>query len=194
MKTLQEYFDFNRTNPTDINEHLETFKRYSQECDVVIEMGVRGIVSTWGFLMGKPKKLIGIDLFPPEKFNGNQQEVYRIANEVGVNYEFRVGDTLNCEIEECDLLFIDTWHDFLQLKKELNRHSGQVKKYIILHDTSSFGFNDEPSYDDYENQRKETNLSKGLNPAIDEFLFSNKNWYIHERFANNNGVTILKRI
>ena len=34
--------------PSDINEHLPTIIKYGQECDHITEMGVRGIVSTWG--------------------------------------------------------------------------------------------------------------------------------------------------
>lgn len=37
-------------------------------------------------------------------------------------------------------------------------------------------------------------INKGVCPAIEEFLFSNKNWIIEKRFTNNNGLTILKRI
>jgi hypothetical protein len=194
MRTLYEYFELKKSISNDINEHLETFKRYSEECDIVIEMGVRGIVSTWGFLAGKPKKLIGIDLFHPSEFGGDLNEVYRVSSENNVNYEFRIQNSLECEIEECDLLFIDTWHDYLQLKKELTRHHKKVKKYIVLHDTISFGFKDESSYENYDQPREETNLPKGLNTAIDEFLNLNKNWYIHERFAHNNGITILKNL
>lgn len=194
MKTLIEYFEEKKNMVSDINEHLGTFKKYTEECDVVVEMGVRGIVSTWAFMMGKPKKLIGIDITPPENFGGNTNEVYRLAKENKVEYEFRLQNTLTCNIEECDLLFIDTWHDYSQLKKELYRHHNQVKKYIILHDTFYFGFKDESFYEDYTNEREETNLPKGLNAAINEFCFSNPCWYIHERFANNNGITILKRL
>jgi hypothetical protein len=35
--------------------------------------------------------------------------------------------------------------------------------------------------------------TQGIWPAIEEFLCSNSNWYIYEKFANNQGVTILKR-
>lgn len=194
MKTLIEYFEEKKNQNSDINEHLETFKKYSEECDIIIEMGVRGIVSTWGFMMGKPKKLVGIDITHPSEFGGNIGEVYRLSTENNIDYQFRLEDTLVCEIEECDLLFIDTWHDYLQLKKELNRHHNKVKKYIILHDTMSFGYNDEGDYNNYHEKRPETNLPKGLNPAISEFCNQNPNWYIHERFANNNGITILKRL
>ena len=37
-------------------------------------------------------------------------------------------------------------------------------------------------------------LTTGLKFAIDEFLYNNDNWIIHEVFLNNNGLTILKKI
>jgi len=48
---------FNELSNTqsDINEHLGTLKKYTQECNIIVEMGVRSIVSTWAFLAGKPK-------------------------------------------------------------------------------------------------------------------------------------------
>ena len=36
-------------------------------------------------------------------------------------------------------------------------------------------------------------IHKGLMPAVNEFLDSNKDWYLKERFTNNNGLTILER-
>ena len=191
--TILDYYEYYKNTPSDINEHLETFKKYSSECDTVVEMGVRGITSTWAFLMGKPKKMISIDFQHPEIFGGDIHEVYRICNDLNIEYEFKLEDTLKCDIEQCDLLFIDTWHDFLQLKSELFRHHSKVNKYIILHDTNSYGFKDEDLYSEYDKGRQETNLPKGLIAATDEFLLHNQNWFIFERFANNNGITILKR-
>ena len=192
-KTIFDYYEFYKNTPSDINEHLETFQRYSSECETIVEMGVRGITSTWAFLMGQPKKMISIDFQSPEFFGGDINEVYRICNDLGIEYNFRLENTLECDIEECDLLFIDTWHDFLQLKSELYRHHSKVNKYIILHDTNSFGFRDEDLYSEYDMGRKESNLPKGLIASVDEFLFHNREWFIYERFANNNGITILKR-
>lgn len=191
---LKNRFELLKNTPSDINEHLETLKRYASECDLVIEMGVRAITSTWAFLMGKPKKLVSIDLQHPEFFGADIGEVKMVSEENNVEFEFRLQDTLKCEIEECDLLFIDTWHDFLQLKKELFRHSKKVNKYIILHDTNSYGFKDEFFYEFYDSGREESNLPKGLLSSVDEFLLKNSNWFIYERFAHNNGLTILKRI
>ena len=178
---------------SDINEHLQTLKRYASECEIIIEMGVRAITSTWAFLASKPKKMVSIDFQHPSTFDANIEEVSELAAEYGIDFEFRLQNTLLCEIEECDLLFIDTWHDYLQLRSELYRHSNKVRKYIIFHDTDSFAFKNEDNYATYDMGREETNLPKGLVPAIDEFLFSNNDWYLCERFANNNGITILKR-
>ena len=119
MKNLIEYFEEKKNIISDINEHLETFKKYSEECDTIIEMGVRGIVSTWAFMIGKPKKMISIDIIHPSEFGGNIEEVYRLAKENNIDYEFRLEDTLTCNIENCDLLFIDTLHQYEQLVQEL---------------------------------------------------------------------------
>ena len=192
-KKIFDYYEHHKNTSSDINEHLETFKRYSSECETIVEMGVRSIISTWAFVMGQPKKMISIDFQHPEIFGGNINEVYRICSDLGIDYEFKLENTLECEIEQCDLLFIDTWHDYLQLKSELYRHHSKVNKYIILHDTYSFGFKDEDLYSEYDMGRKENNLPKGLILAVDEFLLYNPQWFIFERFANNNGITILKR-
>lgn len=178
--------------PSDINEHLITLKKYSEECEVIVEMGVRKIVSTWAFLSASPKKLISLDLHHPKIFGGNLDEVIEAVKGTSIDFQFIEADSLKYKCEPCDLLFIDTWHEYTQLKKELFRHHQSAKKYIILHDTVSFGFVDE---DAYSNQSKEeTNLPTGLIPAIDEFLFHNKEWVLWERKVNNNGLTILKRI
>ena len=181
--------------PSDINEHLVTLKKYTEECETVVEMGVRSIVSTWAFLAGNPRKLISLDLYNPTKFGGNLQEVYDAVSQTGIDFSFVEQDSLTYNLEPCDLLFIDTWHDFLQLKRELTRHHNSVKKYIIFHDTVSYCFANEKIADEMGMlNNDETNLPKGLWPAIEEFLHHNKNWIIWEKKPNNNGLTVLKRL
>jgi hypothetical protein len=193
-KIVEKYKQLSEVR-SDINEHLITLKKYAEECDTVVEMGVRSIVSTWAFLAANPKKLISLDLHNPDKFGGNIQEIYDGVSSTSIDFSFIEQDSLTYNLESCDLLFIDTLHDYLQLKKELTRHHTKVKKYIIFHDTVSFEYSDEKSVDEMGiiNQT-ETNLPKGLWPAIEEFLYHNRNWIIWEKKPNNNGLTILKRI
>ena len=58
MKKIEENYELKCKTISDINEHLPILKKYAEECDVVIEMGVRNVVSTWALLLAKPKKLI----------------------------------------------------------------------------------------------------------------------------------------
>lgn len=190
----QKFYELCQTK-SDINEHLVTLKKYTEECEFVVEMGVRKIVSTWAFLAGNPKKLISLDLYHPKHFGGNLDEVYDAASKVGIDFNFIEQNSLTYNLEECDLLFLDTWHDFLQLKRELTRFHSKVKKYIILHDTNSFTYVNEKNAEEMGAlNTDETNLPQGLWPAVEEFLFNNRNWIVWEKKANNNGLTILKRI
>jgi hypothetical protein len=82
------------------------------------------------------------------------------------------GILIKLEIENTDLLFIDTDHTYDQCSKELQMHAHKVRKYLIFHDT---------------------NLVKDLNRAISEFIEANKEWKIKEVLTNNNGLTVLER-
>jgi hypothetical protein len=181
MEVLENIYNKRCEIQSDINEHLPTLKKYAEECDHITEMGVRWVVSTFAFMMGKPKKLISIDINPVEKHGIQTIDLISLAKTAGVEFEFVLGDTTEIEIEETDFLFIDTLHTYTQLKKELALHPSKVKKYIGFHDTTTFA---------QVGEYKEV----GLWPAIEEFLSSNPEWVIAEKFENNNGLTILKKI
>jgi len=181
MKTLEELYNEKCFTPSDINEHLPTLKSLAEECETVTEMGVRWVVSTYALLSGKPKKLTSIDIVPLENYGNSSADLEKLALDNGVEFKFILGDTTSIEIEETDLLFIDTWHVYEQLKKELELHANKVKKYIAFHDTVTFG------------EHGEGGKHRGLIPAINEFLNDNPHWHIHRIYNNNNGLLILKR-
>ena len=181
--------------PSDINEHLPTIIKYGQECDHITEMGVRGVLSTWGWLASAPKtKLISYDLHNPSKWGGNIKEVEETAQAYGINFQFIEANVLEIDIEKTDLLFIDTWHHYNQLKCELKRHSSKVRKYICFHDTTSYEHHSEPTTSE-NSFDEELVWDKGLWDAVVEFLDENKeSWRLKERFTNNNGFTVIERI
>ena len=52
-KALEEKFDYHMNDTTnDMHEHFNILRTISLNCDVIVELGVRNIVSTWAFLMG----------------------------------------------------------------------------------------------------------------------------------------------
>ena len=186
QKILEKYTNLCQT-PSDINEHLPVIKKYAQQCEHITEMGIRYIVSTWAMLAAKPKKIICYDILTGldmNIFNANLNEIINEANNANISFVFHKADVLNIDIEETDLLFIDTYHEYNQIKKELKLHGNKVKKYLLFHDTTTFGQNGETF--------KQPNTI-GIWPAIKEFLNDNNHWEICEKLENNNGLTILKK-
>jgi hypothetical protein len=193
--TLEQRNDLLRHIPSDINEHLEVLSILSK--GVVTEFGVRKGVSTWALLAGKPKQLTSYDI-TERQFRNEKGLIEKTAKEHNINYQFNVADTLQLNIKPTDVLFIDTFHSYSQLKQELQLHSNKVTKYIILHDTTTFGNKNECNDTTklgykVSSQFKESANIQGLQPAVDEFLKENKEWELFHQYTNNNGLTILKR-
>lgn len=192
MEKIELIYENHCQSPSDINEHLPTLLSYAKECEHITEMGVRWVSSTWPLLLSNPKKMISYDIAR----NPRIDIVLDIAKEYNINYSFFEADVLKVEIEETELLFIDTLHTYNQLIKELNLHAEKCSKYIILHDTTTFGEIDEAIYSHASSEVKSEQVHKsGLWNAVLDFLESDKGkvWEIKERFTNNNGLTILKR-
>jgi hypothetical protein len=171
--TLDEiYYEKCRTK-SDINEHLPVLREYGDKVNHITEMGVRGIVSTYALLASRPKKMISYDIIYVDT-----SHIHSLAP--ATEYRFIVGDTRQISIEPTELLFIDTLHNYDQLKTELTLHAPKTSKFIVLHDTETFGVHGETE-------------QIGLLKAIDEFLEINTVWVNDLRLKNNNGLTILKK-
>jgi hypothetical protein len=187
-------------NLSDINEHIPTLYKYALECSHITECGVRSVVSSYAFakaLIGvKNNKLIQVDL----ENHQNIIEFQAQCKQEGINTVFYEASDLDCPIENTELLFIDTWHIYGHLKRELARWCEHVSKYIILHDTTvdgEFGETIRMGFDAYKQSIASgipvDEINKGLWPAVEEFLEKHPEWCIKERFTNNNGLTILQR-
>jgi hypothetical protein len=188
---------------SDINQHLPTLRRYASECESIIELGVRGVISSYAFIYGllsnnsSNKRILLNDI----KSCDINELLYLTSNlKIDIKYEW-IND-LDLEIKEnYDLTFIDTWHVYGQLKRELEKFSKVTNKYIIMHDTTIDDYEGETIRNKWnaEEQSAETGIpideiNKGLIPAIEEFLENNKNWKLLESYSNNNGLTILNKI
>lgn len=180
--SLKEYNKLVFT-PSDINEHLPTLRRYAESCDIVVELGVRYIVSTWAFVVAKPKKLISVDIVNPDTHPDSRgyrvQHIQSACSENGTDFQFIMEDSRKVDLPEHDLLFIDTLHNYEMLKEELRVQAPKTRKFIIFHDTTLFG------------QQDEQGQGLGLIKAIQEFLSTNPDWSVKEIYHNNNGLTVL---
>lgn len=191
-----------------MRNYIKPLAKYAEGCEHITEMGVAIVCSTWAWLSAKPKRLVSVDI----DHTCPVDEVREVAKELGIDFEFVVGDTnhgvtaelnrhcpllndqehrgnwdagspvpfYNCE--ETDLLFIDTYHRYESLKRELEIHPPKARKYIILHDTIAFTPNGEGGD------------RIGLLPAVHEFLEANPQWQTEEEFTDWPGLYIMKRV
>lgn len=154
----------------DSPNRFNTYIRYANQVNSIVEFGVYTGLSTTAFLSGFPKKLRSYDI--TDKYLTILDELNHFASINNIDFKFQIGNSLEIEIEETDLLFIDTVHKKFHTLGELQRHSSKAKKYIILHDTRAW---------------------PGVFEAAFEFLVNDHNWHIVEHCNKDSGLLVLKR-
>ena len=206
MDLLKQKCEILSRDKSDINEHLPTLYKYALDCNSVFETGVRGVISSYALLYGlmqnknnNTKKMLLNDIT-----QCNLTEFLNISKNLDISINYVWKNNLEIVFEEnetYDLVFIDTWHIYGQLKRELIKFSKITNKYIIMHDTEVDKIHGETIRSGWNaiEQSKQSGftveeINKGLEPAITEFLLNNSNWKIKEKFTNNNGLTILEKI
>jgi hypothetical protein len=166
----------------------------------VTECGVCTVVSSYAFaealrdrpgtrfIQVDPNWHPNVDVFQAEcKAEGLDSVYYRMSD-------------LECPIEETDLLFIDSWHVYGHLKRELARWHPHVRKYMLLHDTTVDEWSGETirlGWDAVRQSRESgipvEEIRLGIWPAVAEFLEAHPEWQMRERFTTCNGLTVLER-
>jgi hypothetical protein len=198
---LEDYYFEKSQTPSDIYQHLVVLREYAGKCDSVVECGVREVVSSYAFAVGlKSNPNNSYILVDPYK-SKQIDPFLQMCKDEGVNASFCNMSDLDCPLSKTDLLFIDTWHVYGHLKRELAYWHSSVKKYIIMHDTTVDEWQGETIRMRYDANQQQLDsgipieeILKGLWPAVQEFLDQHPEWKIEKRFTNNNGLTILTRL
>jgi hypothetical protein len=175
IKTIDEWYERARSIGSDINEHCPTLREYAARCKHVTEFGMRYGVSTVALLAAQPDKFTTYDLNRP-----NEVEVLD-KMKGRTDFRFHLGSSLTVDIEETDMLFIDTRHTYEHCYAELARHAGKVRKYIAFHDTEIYGERGEDG-------------SPGIRVAIRRFILEHPEWHTIKHWTNNYGFTIISRL
>jgi len=188
---------------SDINEHLRFLATLATECESVLECGVRSVVSTWAFIQGllnnnkANKELVSCDL---ERSN-NIYKIEEACKEHGVTFSFFQGNDLTMPMRPFDMIFIDTWHIYGHLKRELELMHPYANKYIVMHDTEVDKIHGESIRCSFnipqqvqESGYPEGEIRTGLGIALLEFLFDHPEWKIKIHFKHCNGLTVLERV
>lgn len=206
MDLINHNYNRAATTPGDIVEHIPTLYEYAKNSETILELGVSMCVSTWAFVKGlvdnnsSKKKLISCDI----GYHENIEKVKEACTNSGIDFTFEHKSDLDLTFDEgeiFDITFIDTWHIYGQLKRELAKFAPITRNYIIMHDTTIDAIYGESIRDrhDIPSLSLKTGIpveeiTKGLKYAIDEFLENNSEWEVELVKTNNNGLTVLKRI
>jgi len=200
LKYLNIKFNILVKTKSDINQHLNTLSDYAEKCESIFETGVRGVVSSWALLKGLNSSKSNSKYFLMNDIEEcDVSEICKISNKLGIKMDWIWKNNLDLNLnKKFDLIFIDTWHIYGQLKRELEKFSVISNKYIILHDTTLDGVHGETIRNGWDSKKQSVEsgytveeIEKGLWPAVEEFIENNSDWIILERFTHNNGLTIL---
>ena len=193
----------------DISDHLSYLELLSKQCNSILECGVRSAISSWAFLSGlmkhnsSTKTLHLCDV----NYSNNLIEFEQACKEQNVEYMFHKCSDLDLPFKLYDMVFIDTWHVYGHLKRELAKFHSMATKYIVMHDTEvdkilgetyRAGLNVQ-QHEEYVNKLSiesgipVSEITCGLQKAIDEFLAEHPEWCVKIQFTHNNGLTVLER-
>jgi hypothetical protein len=198
---------------SDINEHLPVLFRYAKQCDSALELGVRGCISSWAIASGLLENKNGARkrLFMNDMQECQIGEIIDAVSTLNIDVKYEWKSDLDIVFEPgetYDMVFIDTWHVYGQIKRELEKFSTIANKYIIMHDTTIdeingelmryYGYNYQTAYAEATTLSAKTGIPrdeimKGMWYGIQEFLAAHPEWYIKDRFFNNNGLMVLAR-
>jgi hypothetical protein len=138
--SVQDIHDRLKKIPRDFNEHMDTLKKYADECETVLEFSDRR--ETCIPLLASKAKMI--QSYNTEGGNVVVQKATRIAensDDSRVIEIYTKGDMKELEkIRKSDLVFIDKCSNEKELDAFMGpmRHQGIFKRYIVLHDVNVY--------------------------------------------------------
>lgn len=202
--TIPEHFHRYKHTVATTNEHFDTFFTLGKECESICEMGIESVYSTWAFLYAlmnnnsEKKQMLCVDI----NYTDRVKPAVQAAKRAGIDMHIIIGDSIHTPLPQVDMLFIDTWHIYGHLRRELANHYHRVNKYILMHDTEIDKITGESirrgwdtRQQSFESGYPEEEIRKGLGPAIEEFLAEHDTeWKLKAHYPNNYGLTVLERI
>lgn len=177
-KSLDDAYAASVANSPDFSQHVPTLRELATHCTSAVEMTHHGH-GTVALLAGLADRE-GTSLHTiHETACAETDRLFDVAGKCKFTKEKRVWTA--GVIPQCDLLFIDTYHNAGQLSQELMKNSHKVRKLIVMHDTDFFG-------------ELGDNKGPGLMHAIRGFLnWSGGRWQVYSHTKEQFGLTVLFR-
>ncbi len=177
---------------TAIALHLPWLRALGNSLSDVIEFGVKGGASSSAWLLGA-EHVTSYDIV-------STVEARQLEQLAQSRWTYRIQSSLEAPVQECDLLFIDSLHTFAQCDAELRRHADLVRRYLVFHDTLTFGSVGADGESgrqlwDYRTHRGESvpETALGIRPAIDQLMMRDSSWRVGNHHLDSHGLLTLER-
>lgn len=182
VKTLKEFNTEIRkqqeeAHGVDYCQIHDAIKKYMKECKSYMELGTHQGGTASIAMLSKPNRvfLVDMDMSRYRKFLAPIAQEWCDKNDIELIVK-EADSTSIGTINMTDMLVIDSYHHPEHMKKELNLHGNNVRKYIIAHDTSIVN----------------NKANDSLYQIMKQFADAN-GWEIIERGTTNVGYTVIKK-
>lgn len=188
--TLETIYAAHCAARTAISPHLPRLRHLAEGHGLAVEFGVKWGASSSALLLGADR-VISYDIAETTQ----ARELVRAA---GGRWEYRLEDSRRAAVPFCDLLFIDSQHDYDQCKAELDAHADKVSRLLVFHDTITFGSvgaKAETGEHKWQYVRGQSvpQEALGVRPAIDELMIRDQSWRIVAHYTDSHGLLVLRR-
>lgn len=174
LQSIDAAYTLVRHRPRDLDQHVDTLRELAGQCRDVVEISKRR-ESTVAFLASAAASLVS---YNSEHADPLTQRVQQLAVARGTQTFTLMPLSDPPQIPECDLLFLDYDHTYAGVKRRLEQYRGQVRRYIVLHDTKSHGSKGEDG-------------GPGILQALREFLRAHPEWSVIRHTPDQYGLTVL---
>ncbi len=182
VKTLKEFNTEIRkqqeeAHGVDYCQIHDAIKKYMKECKSYMELGTHQGGTASIAMLAKPNRvfLVDMDMSRYRKFLAPIAQEWCDKNDIELIVK-EADSTSIGTINMTDMLVIDSYHHPEHMKKELNLHGNNVRKYIIAHDTSIVN----------------NKANDSLYQTMKQFADAN-GWEVIERGTTNVGYTVIKK-
>lgn len=187
IRTVQEIFRRNCEHAGNINDHLPLLHWLSTESEGVTEFGVDKGVAASALIAGQELRKSNMQNgwyrgYDVNKLCGNYLKRFKnclVRSDIEIEFVNKSTTTIQ-PIEPTDLLLIDTEHNEDTIRKELMLHAVSVRKWIVLHDTVTFG------------EEGENKSGFGILFGIEDLLTDD--WQLKYDSPRNNGLAVFERV
>lgn len=188
---LQALYERHCQTPGSTNPLLPRLRALASECDTVVELGTKHGRSATAFLMA------GCEVWSYDIVESKHARA--LQKITGKRWHYTIADTRRIEIPECDLIFFDSLHTYGQLDAELRLHASKSRRFLVFHDTITFGVVGARGEDGVHSWTFPQPVQevppehRGIRLAIDEMMVREPCWRIREHVPTSHGLLILER-